>query len=47
MRRIREKLKLSNSPLSLVLCQVRFSQLMAMADYIPKVRTNCDGRATR
>jgi uncharacterized protein (TIGR04255 family) len=36
--RTRAKLKLANSPLSLVLCQVRFSPLMAMADYIPKVQ---------
>lgn len=36
--RTRAKLKLANSPLSLVLCQVRFSPLLAMADYIPKVQ---------
>ena len=36
--RTRDKLKLGNSPLSLALCQVRFSPLMAMADYIPKVQ---------
>jgi uncharacterized protein (TIGR04255 family) len=38
MSRKRPKLKLANSPLSLVLCQVRFSPLMAMADYIAKVQ---------
>jgi len=38
MRRTRKKLKLSNSPLALVLCQVRYSPLMAMADYIPTVQ---------
>ena len=36
--RKRAKRKLANSPLSLVLCQVRFSPLMAMADYIPQVQ---------
>src|SRR5512133_475357 len=38
MKRTREKLKLANSPLSLVLCQVRFSPLMNMAEYIPQVQ---------
>lgn len=36
--RTRAKRKLANSPLSLVLCQVRFSPLMAMADYMPNVQ---------
>ena len=36
--RKRTKLKLAKSPLSLVLCQVRFSPLMAIAEYIPKVQ---------
>jgi uncharacterized protein (TIGR04255 family) len=38
MKRTCEKLRLSHSPLSLVLCQVRFSPLLAMGEYIPRIQ---------
>jgi len=38
MTRKRAKKTLRNSPLVLVLCQVRFSPLMAMGDYIAKIQ---------
>jgi uncharacterized protein (TIGR04255 family) len=38
MKRDRPPQKLTNSPLALVLCQARFSPLLAMGDYIAKVQ---------
>lgn len=38
MPRTLPALKLSKSPLVLVLCQVRFSPILAMADYFPKIQ---------
>ncbi len=37
MARTRETEKLTNSPLVLSLCQVRFSRLEAMGEYIPAI----------
>lgn len=38
MPRTLPALKLSKSPLVLVLCQVRFSPILAMADYFPRIQ---------
>ena len=38
MTRTLHPLKLTKSPLVLVLCQVRFSQVLAMPDYYPKIQ---------
>lgn len=36
--RTRPKHKLTNAPLSLVLCQVRFSPLLLMREYVPRIQ---------
>ncbi|MDQ2644656.1 MAG: TIGR04255 family protein [Myxococcota bacterium] len=36
--RTRKKHKLGNSPLTLVLCQVRFSPLLLMGEYVPRIQ---------
>jgi uncharacterized protein (TIGR04255 family) len=38
MNRTLPPLKLSKSPLVLVLCQVRFTPILAMADYVPRIQ---------
>src|SRR5262245_25221696 len=38
MPRTLPALKLSKSPLVLVLCQVRFSPILAMGDYFPRIQ---------